>query len=79
MSRPPKPPIPLIPIVQAGRTASAIADAFAFAQQMGGASGFNLEFSPSPSELQARVATSYSAPSTRLFCFETSDGQVSYP
>lgn len=60
---------------RAGRTASAIADAFAFAQQMGGASGFNLEFSPSPSELQARVATSYSAPSTRLFCFETSDGQ----
>jgi len=60
---------------RAGQTASAIADAFAFAQQMGGASGFNLEFSPSPSELQARVATSYSAPSTRLFRFETSDGQ----
>ena len=40
---------------RAAQTASAIADAFAFAQQLGGASGINLEFSPSPSELQARV------------------------
>lgn len=58
---------------RAAQTASAIADAFAFAQQLGGVSGFNLEFSPSPTELVAQVKEGYAAPATRLFRFDGDD------
>ena len=58
---------------QGAQTANAIADAFAFAQSFGSASGVNLEFSPSPQELQELVAASYAAADTRLIRFDADD------